>query len=55
MDTEGFWHVLAAAKDRDKPLDIAVADHLSALPPGEILAFELHFSRLRDAVYRWDV
>ncbi|MFF1740133.1 DUF4240 domain-containing protein [Streptomyces mirabilis] len=55
MDTEGFWHVLDAAKDRDKPLDVAVADHLSVLPPGEILAFELHFSRLRDAVYRWDV
>jgi hypothetical protein len=55
MDTEAFWHVLDAARDGDKPLDIAVADHLSTLPPGEILAFEHHFSRLRDAVHRWDV
>ncbi|PAZ10506.1 hypothetical protein CLM62_40920 [Streptomyces sp. SA15] len=55
MDTEAFWRVLDAAKDSDKPLDVAVADHLAALPAEEILAFENRFSRLRDAVYRWDV
>ncbi|MEU9475471.1 DUF4240 domain-containing protein [Streptomyces sp. NPDC048191] len=55
MDTEAFWRVLDAAKDGDRPPSIAIANHLSALPAGEILAFEYHFSRLRDAVYRWDV
>ncbi|MFE9125090.1 DUF4240 domain-containing protein [Streptomyces sp. NPDC007148] len=55
MDTEAFWRVLDVAKDGDKPLDVAVVDHLSALSPGEILAFEYQFSRLRKAVYRWDV
>ncbi|MFH8663176.1 DUF4240 domain-containing protein [Streptomyces afghaniensis] len=55
MDTEAFWRALDAAKDSDKPLDVAVVDHLSALPAEEILAFEHRFSRLRDAVYRWDV
>jgi hypothetical protein len=55
MDTEAFWRVLDAAKDSDKPLDVAVADRLSALPAEEILAFEHRFSRLRSAVYRWDV
>ncbi|MEU4039056.1 DUF4240 domain-containing protein [Streptomyces collinus] len=55
MDTEAFWRVLGAAKDRDKPPDAAVADRLSALRPEEILAFEYEFSRLRDAVHRWDV
>lgn len=55
MDTEAFWRALDAAKDSDKPLDVAVADHLSAMPAEEILAFEHRFSRLRDAVYRWDV
>ncbi|POX63211.1 hypothetical protein C3492_13445 [Streptomyces sp. Ru62] len=52
---KAFWHVVDTAKDSDKPLDIAVADHLSALPAKEILAFEHCLSRLRDAVYRWDV
>lgn len=47
--------MLDAAKDSDEPLGVAVADHLSALPAEEILAFEDRFSRLRDAVYRWDV
>lgn len=55
MDTEAFWRALDAAKDSDKPLNVAVADHLSALSAEEILAFEHRFSRLRDAVYRWDV
>ncbi|MFG3013630.1 DUF4240 domain-containing protein [Streptomyces cinerochromogenes] len=55
METEAFWRVVDAAKDSDKPLDVAVADRLSALPAEEILAFEHCFSRLRDAVYRWDV
>ncbi|MEV8597602.1 DUF4240 domain-containing protein [Streptomyces sp. NPDC052012] len=55
MDTESFWRVVDAAQDSDKPLDVAVADHLSALPAEAILAFEHCFSRLRDAVYRWDV
>jgi hypothetical protein len=41
MDTEAFWRVLDAAKDRDKPLDVAVVEHLSVLlPSDEILAFE---------------
>ncbi|MFF2847476.1 DUF4240 domain-containing protein [Streptomyces sp. NPDC058001] len=53
MDTEAFWRVPDAAKDGDKPLDVAVVDHLSALPAEEILAFEHRFGRLRDAVYRW--
>jgi hypothetical protein len=55
MDTEAFWRVVDAAKDSDKPLAVAVVDHLSALPAEEILDFEYRFSRLRDAVYRWDV
>ncbi|MEU6603237.1 DUF4240 domain-containing protein [Streptomyces flaveolus] len=55
MDTEAFWRALDAAKDSDKPLDVAVVDHLSARPAEEILAFEHRFCRLRDAVYRWDV
>jgi hypothetical protein len=55
MDTEAFWRVLGAAMDSDKPLNVAVVDHLSALPAEEILAFEARFCRLRDAVYRWDV
>jgi hypothetical protein len=55
MDTEAFWRVLDAAKGSDKPLEVVVADHLSALPAEEILAFEHCFSRLCDAVYRWDV
>ncbi|MFJ9005859.1 DUF4240 domain-containing protein [Streptomyces canus] len=55
MDTEAFWRVLDAANDSDKPLDVAVVDHLSGLPAEEILAFEHRFSHLRDAVYRWDV
>ena len=55
MDTEAFWRVLDAAKDSDKPLDVAIVDHLSASPAEEILAFEHRFSRLRDAVYRRDV
>ncbi|MER6473872.1 DUF4240 domain-containing protein [Streptomyces collinus] len=55
MNTEAFWRALDAAKDSDKPLDVAVVDHLSALPAEEILAFEHRFSRLRDAVYRWDI
>ncbi|MFI2411921.1 DUF4240 domain-containing protein [Streptomyces sp. NPDC018947] len=55
MGTEAFWHVLDAAKDSAKPLDVAVDDHLSALPAEEILAFEHRFSRLRDVVYRWNV
>ena len=45
MDTEAFWRVLDAAKDRDKPLD--VADHLSVLPSDEILAFEYRLSPAR--------
>ncbi|WP_407698549.1 DUF4240 domain-containing protein [Streptomyces cyaneochromogenes] len=52
MDTEAFGRVLDAAQDSDKPLDVAVVDHLSALPAEEILAFEHRFSRVRDAVYR---
>jgi hypothetical protein len=40
MDTEGFWRVLDAAKNSDKPLDVAVVDHLSLLPAEEILAFD---------------
>ncbi|MFC9094217.1 DUF4240 domain-containing protein [Streptomyces sp. NPDC057072] len=55
MDTEAFWRVLDVAKAGDKPLADAVADHLSTISPKEILAFEYQFSRLRDAVYRWDV
>ncbi|MET8765649.1 DUF4240 domain-containing protein [Streptomyces sp. NPDC004658] len=55
MDTEAFWRALDAAKDSDKPLDAAVVDPLSARPAEQILAFEHRFSRLRDAVYRWDV
>ncbi|MEU2625151.1 DUF4240 domain-containing protein [Streptomyces sp. NPDC007157] len=55
MDIEVFWGALDAAKDGDKPFDVAVVDHLSALPAEEILAFEHRFSRLRDAVYRWEV
>jgi hypothetical protein len=55
MDTEAFWRALDAAKVSDKPLDVAVVDHLAALPAEEVLAFEHRFSRLRDAVYRWDV
>ncbi|WP_318218841.1 DUF4240 domain-containing protein [Streptomyces sp. SCL15-6] len=55
MDTEGFWRLLDAAKDSDKPLDVAIVEHLAALPADGILAFEEHFSRLRHAVYRWDV
>jgi hypothetical protein len=55
MDTEAFWRALDAAKDRAEPLDVAVVDHLSALPAQEILDFEHRFSCLRDAVYRWDV
>jgi hypothetical protein len=51
MDTEAFWRVLDAAKDSGKPLDVAVVDHLSALPAEEIIAFEDRFCRLRDAVY----
>ncbi|WP_371549225.1 DUF4240 domain-containing protein [Streptomyces sp. NBC_00554] len=55
MDTEAFWYVLDAAKEGDEPLGVAVSDHLSTLPAEEILAFERRFSRLRDAVFRWDV
>ncbi|KAA0940769.1 DUF4240 domain-containing protein [Streptomyces apricus] len=55
MDTEAFWRVLDAAEGSDKPLDVAVVDHLSVLPAEAILAFEHQFSRLRDEVYRWDV
>lgn len=55
MDIEAFWRVLDAAKDSDRLLAVAVADHLSALPAEEILAFEHRFSRLCAAVYRWDV
>ncbi|MFI9781859.1 DUF4240 domain-containing protein [Streptomyces sp. NPDC051956] len=55
MDTEAFWRVLDAVKNSEKPLDVAVADRLSALPAEEILAFEQRFSGLRDVVYRWDV
>jgi hypothetical protein len=55
MDTEAFWRVLDTAEDSDKPLHVAVLDHLSALPAEEILAFDDRFSCLRNAVYRWDV
>ncbi|WP_371100549.1 DUF4240 domain-containing protein [Streptomyces sp. PU_AKi4] len=55
MDTEGFWRLLDAAKDSDQPLDIVIVERLAALPADGILAFEECFSRLRDAVYRWDV
>jgi hypothetical protein len=55
MDIQGFWGLLDAAKNSDTPIDTAVVDHLSALSAEEILAFERHFSRLRNAVYRWDV
>ncbi|GAA2483759.1 DUF4240 domain-containing protein [Streptomyces longisporus] len=43
------------SKDSDKPVDVAVVDHLAGLPMEEILAFEHRLSCLRDAVYRWDV
>ncbi|MGW0842626.1 DUF4240 domain-containing protein [Streptomyces sp. NPDC002787] len=55
MDGEEFWRVLDAMKGSGKPLDAAVLDHLSSLSLEEILAFEARFTRLRDAVYRWDV
>jgi hypothetical protein len=55
MDAEAFWHVLDTAKASDKPLDVAIVDHLSTLPAEEILAFEHRFSRPRDAVYRWNL
>ncbi|MFE0948059.1 DUF4240 domain-containing protein [Streptomyces mutabilis] len=55
MDTEAFWRMLDGARDNDKPLANAVADHLAAMSAEEILAFEHCFSRLRDAVHRWDV
>ncbi|MFH9733915.1 DUF4240 domain-containing protein [Streptomyces sp. NPDC017260] len=55
MDTEGFWRLLDAAKDSDQSLDTVIVEHLAALPAEGILAFEEHFSRLRHAVYRWDV
>ncbi|MER6672008.1 DUF4240 domain-containing protein [Streptomyces sp. NPDC000983] len=55
MDTEAFWRVVEAARDSDKPFDVAVVDHLSALTAEEILAFEHRFSHLRHAVHRWDV
>lgn len=44
-----------AAKDSDQLLDVAVVDHRSAPPAEEILAFGHRFSRLREAVYRWDL
>ncbi|WP_329437515.1 DUF4240 domain-containing protein [Streptomyces sp. NBC_01280] len=47
--------MLDAVKNSEKPLAVAVADRLSALPAEEILAFEQRFSGLRDVVYRWDV
>src|ERR1044072_6987654 len=53
MDTEAFWRALDAAKDRDKPLDVAVVEHLSVLPSDEILAFEQSFSLPRDALRGW--
>ncbi|WP_217213679.1 DUF4240 domain-containing protein [Streptomyces sp. AC550_RSS872] len=46
METEAFWRTLAAATGSDKPLDVAVVDHLSALPAEEIPAFESRISRL---------
>ncbi|MDN3258192.1 DUF4240 domain-containing protein, partial [Streptomyces sp. MA25(2023)] len=55
MDIEAFWRMLDGARDNDKPLANAVADHLAAMSAEEILAFEHCFSRLRDAVHRWDV
>ncbi|MER7720892.1 DUF4240 domain-containing protein [Streptomyces flaveolus] len=55
MDTEGFWRLLDAVKDSDQSLDTVIVEHLAALPAEGILAFEEHFSRLRHAVYRWDV
>lgn len=47
MDTEAFWRVLEAANKTDKPLDVAVVDHLLSLSAEEILVFEHHCSRLR--------
>ncbi|WP_436776851.1 DUF4240 domain-containing protein [Yinghuangia sp. YIM S09857] len=55
MDIGVFWAVLDAARDSDQPLDVVVAEHLSALPAEEILAFEYRFGCLRGAVHRWDV
>ncbi|MFD5568942.1 DUF4240 domain-containing protein [Streptomyces cadmiisoli] len=54
MDTEASWRVVDTTKDSEEPLTVAVADHLSALPAEEVLAFEYCFSRLHDAVYRWE-
>lgn len=55
MDTDAFWGVLDEAKLTGRPLAVAVADHLATTSAEGILAFEHRFTRLRDAVYRWDV
>ncbi|MGW4648678.1 DUF4240 domain-containing protein [Kitasatospora sp. NPDC004289] len=55
MEIDEFWQIVETARRQPGPVDEALVGELTKRSPEEVVAFQGHLDRLREAVYRWDV
>ena len=59
MDVTQFWNIVESSKaasgaSHDNHVEL-LAEHLSALPPDEVISFQQIFDDLTDRAYSWDL